>query len=114
VHALETGVIVLSQEFKALPVYARVRCTRCFTHLASSRQVEIYLSDKDVSDLDGLDAVLTEFLSLPELRADMESFRDEIMHYYLSEEGGDQLGEEQGGDQDHEAAEMEEKGSGAQ
>jgi hypothetical protein len=108
------------RRYSAVP---RVQSTTCahacslytvFTHLASSRQVEIYLSDKDVSDLDGLDTVLTEFLSLPELRADMESFRDEIMHYYLSEEGGDQLGEEQGGDQDHEAAEMEEKGSGAQ
>lgn len=62
-------------------------------------QVELYLQDKDVSDLDALDSHLVAFLSLPELRSDMESFRDEIMEYYLQDEGdGQQLEGADGGE----------------
>lgn len=56
-----------------------------YAHLCVT-QVQIYLSDKQLPDLDALDAHLREFLSLAELRADMESFRDEIIEYYLQDE----------------------------
>jgi hypothetical protein len=59
----------------------------------SSRQVEIFLADKEIHDLDGLDACLTDFLSLAELRADMESFRDEIVEYYMQDDVAQEGGE---------------------
>ena len=46
-------------------------------------QVQIFLGDKDIQDLASLDAVLSDFLSLEALRSDMESFRDEIIDYYM-------------------------------
>lgn len=48
-----------------------------------SPQVQIFLGDKDIRDLASLDAVLSDFLSLDALRSDMESFRDEIIEYYM-------------------------------
>jgi len=45
--------------------------------------VQIFLGDKDIQDLASLDAVLSDFLSLEALRSDMESFRDEIIDYYM-------------------------------
>ena len=37
------------------------------------------LSDREINDLDGLDASLVEILSLEQLIQDMEAIRDEIV-----------------------------------
>jgi hypothetical protein len=68
-------------------------CIFCF-HARPLLQVEIFLADKEIHDLDGLDACLSDFLALAELRADMESFRDEIVEYYLQ----DDVPQEEGGE----------------
>lgn len=80
-------------------------------------QVQIFLADKDITDLQSLDATLTDFLSLGALRSDMESFRDEIIEYYLQDDGvGAGGGDGSGGvgDQEEEDAEMEQKGDQGQ
>lgn len=50
--------------------------------------MQIFLQDKDIPDLASLDAILRDFLSLDALRSDMESFRDEIIEYYMQDDSG--------------------------
>ena len=72
--------------------------------------MQIFLQDKDIPDLASLDAILRDFLSLDALRSDMESFRDEIIEYYMQDDGA---GGEGGGEGDGDyGAEMESKERG--
>ena len=48
--------------------------------------MQIFLADKNITDLHSLDETLTAFLSLDALKSDMEGFRDEIIEYYLQDE----------------------------
>ncbi len=62
--------------------------------------VNIYLSDKRITDVDSLDNYLVEFLGLEQLRLDMESTRDDLMEHLMAdhmqyEEDGGAAGEEQ-------------------
>ena len=44
--------------------------------------MEIFLSDKQIPDLETLDDVLLEVLQLEQLRLDMESIRDDLIHQF--------------------------------
>ena len=44
--------------------------------------MEIFLSDKQIPDLETMDDVLLEVLQLEQLRLDMESIRDDLIHQY--------------------------------
>ena len=72
--------------------------------------MQIFLQDKDIPNLASLDAILRDFLSLDALRSDMESFRDEIIEYYMQDDGAGGEGEGEG-DGDY-GAEMESKEHG--
>lgn len=86
-------------------------CTDCIL-LTNLLQVQIFLADKNINDLQTLNETLTNFLSLDALKSDMESFRDEIIEYYLQDGG---VGGADGEAEDHQAqAEMEQKGGSGQ
>eukprot|EP01032_Pedospumella_encystans_P019429 gene19429-22088_t len=74
--------------------------------------VQIFLQDKDIPDLASLDAILRDFLSLDALRSDMESFRDEIIDYYMQDDGAGGEGEGEGEGGGDYGAEMESKERG--
>jgi hypothetical protein len=48
-------------------------------------QVNIYLSDKRVTDVDSLDLLLVDFLGLEQLRLDMEATRDELVEALMGQ-----------------------------
>lgn len=55
--------------------------------------MEIFLSDKQIPDLETLDDVLLEVLQLEQLRIDMEAIRDDLIHQYRQyQEDDDQQG----------------------
>lgn len=74
--------------------------------------MQIFLQDKDIPDLASLDAILRDFLSLEALRSDMESFRDEIIEYYMQDDGAGGEAEGEGGGEGDYGAEMESKERG--
>jgi hypothetical protein len=47
--------------------------------------VNIYLSDKHITDVDSLDALLVDFLGLEQLRVDLEATRDELVEAMMGQ-----------------------------